>query len=89
MTPDFTASLTPLDAIKLIVPTVIFVAGTTGKVVSWAVKRELNGSASKIKEIHAAVKEASQERKAISDSVHVIDNRLTRVETTIDEWRAQ
>ncbi len=67
-------SFSTLDLLKIVAP----VAGVAAGAVKYAVKRELNGSAQRIKDIDAAVKELKTGQELMS-------NRMTRLETIVEE----
>lgn len=66
------------DLLKIALP----VAGTTalaaGKVVAWAVKRELNGSARRIKDI-------DDRTIRLESNQHLLGDRLSRLEVVVEE----
>lgn len=70
--------MTALDLLKIAVPTAITTAGVAGRAVMWAVKRELNGSARRIKDI-------DDRTIRLESNQHFLGDRLTKLETIVEE----
>lgn len=73
-----TDSIAAVDLLKIIIPVAAGTAGVAARAVQYAVKKELNGSAQRIKDIAEVVQtlQVGQER---------MSNRMTRLETIVDE----
>lgn len=75
---DPTFVVTTADMLGVVMVGLPAVAGATAKAAAWAVKRELNGSAQRIKNIDA--------RTADLEKSHVdVRDRLIRIETIVEE----